>query len=155
MLQRKQTVYLFFAIVCFIVCAVLPLGRIVSADMGVSSTVNSLGLVDGQSGKLSYPYYALPVFFLALNAFQSLAIIFMYKNRKMQALNCYVQIVGIVVEAIVSGALIYFGCIEGTENSFHAGFGLSLPIIAMIFLLLAHKGIMDDERLIRSVDRIR
>lgn len=155
MLQRKQTLYLFFSIICFILCAILPLGAIVPPGMGIPSTVNSIGIVDGSTGALSYPYYALPVFFLSLNALQSFAIIFMYKNRKMQAMNCYLQILAVITESIVSGALIYYTCINGTDNSFRIGFGLCLPIIAMIFILLAHKGIMDDERLIRSVDRIR
>lgn len=155
MLQRKQTVYLLLCIICFIVCAILPLGKIVPAGMEVPSTVNCLGVVSSETGVLTYPFYAIPVFFLALNAFQSMAIIFMYKNRKAQALNCYIQILTIIIEIIVSGALIYYCCIEGTESNFKIGFGLSMPIIAIIFLLLAHKGIMDDERLIRSVDRIR
>lgn len=155
MLQRKQTIYLIFSIICFIVCAVLPLGRLIPEGMGVPSTVNSLGVIDGNTGALSYPFFALPVFFLSLNALQSLVIVFMYKNRKSQALNCYIQILGIFVEAIVSAALIYYGCLKDTGNTFHASFGLCLPIIAVIFLLLAHKGIMDDEKLIRSIDRIR
>lgn len=155
MIQRKQTIYLFFCIICFIVCAVAPLGNIVPNGMGVASTVNSIGVVDGDNGTLSYPYFGIPMFFLVLNVFQSLVIIFMYKNRKSQALNCYIQFVAIIVEAIVSGALIYCSCIDSKEVSFRPAFALCMPIIALIFLLLAHKGIMDDEKLVRAADRIR
>lgn len=155
MIQRKQTIYLFFCIICFIICAVAPLGTLVPDGMGVASTINSIGVVDGDSGVLSYPYFALPVFFLALNVFWSLAIIFMYKNRKTQALNCYIQLAAILVEVIVCCALVYYTSIDGKEVSFRPAFALCTPIIAMIFLLLAHKGIMDDERLVKAADRIR
>ena len=155
MIQRKQTVYLFFCIVCFIICAVIPLGKITPEGMGAPAIAGCIGVVDPNTGVMSYPYYALPVFFLALNAFQSLAIIFMYKNRKAQALNCYIQFIAILTEYIVAGALVYVNCISGTGNHFSPSFGLCLPVVALIFLLLAHKGIMDDERLVRAADRIR
>lgn len=155
MIQRKQTIYLFFCIVCFIICAVAPLGSLIPNGMGVNSIVNSIGILDGNTGALSYPYFGIPMFFLALNAFWSLAIIFMYKNRKTQALNCYIQLVAIIVEIIASGALVYCTSINAKEVTFRPGFALCTPIIAVIFLLLAHKGIMDDERLVRAADRIR
>ena len=154
MIQRKQTLYLFFAIICFILTTFLPLGTVENAGMGIANTITSLGLINGNDGAISYPFSAIPMFFLALNAFYSLAIIFMYKNRKTQALNCYIQILAIVVEAIASGVLIMQTCIAD-EQTFHAGSALSLPIVAIIFILLAHHGIMADEKLIRSVDRIR
>ena len=79
----------------------------------------------------------------------------MYKNRKTQALNCYIQLAAILVEVIVCCALVYYTSIDAKELSFRPGLALCAPIIAMIFLLLAHKGIMDDERLVKAADRIR
>ena len=113
MIQRKQTLYLFFCIICFIICAVAPLGVIQPNGIGeFSSVVNSIGIIDGGTGVLSYPYFAIPMFFLALNVFWSLAIIFMYKNRKTQALNCYIQLAAIIVETIVCAALVYYTGID-------------------------------------------
>ena len=156
MIQRKQTIYLFFCIICFIICAVAPLGVLQPKGIGeFSSVVNSIGIIDGGTGALSYPYFAIPMFFLALNVFWSLAIIFMYKNRKTQALNCYIQLAAIIVETIVCAALVYYTSIDSKDVTFRPGLALCTPIIAMIFLLLAHKGIMDDERLVRAADRIR
>lgn len=155
MIQRKQTIYLLLAIICFIVNAMLPIGYIIPDGMGVPSTINCLGVVDGNTGALSYPFMALPIILLALNIAHSLGIIFMYKNRKAQMTNCYTQIVAIVVEYIACGALIWNNCINGTENHYGTAFAICLPIVAIILLLLAHKGIMDDERLVRAADRIR
>lgn len=155
MLQRKQTIYLFIAVICFIASSCLPLGYLIPESMGVESIVNSIGVVDGNTGTLSYPYYALPMFFLALNAFHSLAIIFMYKNLKNQALNCMIQIVAIIVEYIAGGMLIYTSCVADKNVSFDSAFGLFLPIVAMISIIFAHKGIKADINLLKSVDRIR
>lgn len=154
MIQRKQSIYLLLATICFIVSAVLPLGRCINAD-GLVNTINSIGLVNGVNGEVTYPYFACPMFFLVLCAFQSFGIIFMYKNRKTQAQLCNILVLLVVVGYLICGALIFCSCIDGTESSFRPSIGLGMPIVAAILTMLAHKGIMDDERLIRSVDRIR
>ncbi len=155
MIQRKQTLFLLFAIISFILTTFMPLGTVEATDtLEATNTVTSLGVIDGNNGKISYPFYAIPLFLLTLNAFYSLAIIFMYKNRKTQALHCYIQLLSILVEIIACGALIMQTSV-GEGHTFHAASALSLPIVAMIFILLAHHGIMADERLVRSIDRIR
>ena len=103
---------------------------------------------------MSYPFFAIPMFFLTMNVFYAIAIIFMYRNRKAQALNCYILILAVVIEMIACGVLIMQTCIDEGQT-FHAGTAISLPIVAMIFILLAHHGIMADEKLIKSIDRIR
>lgn len=155
MIQRKQTIYLLIAIVCFIACSCMPLGYLVSDGMSPSSAVNSIGVVDGNTGVLSYPFYAIPMFFLALNALESFVIIFMYKNLKSQALNCYIQILAILVECLVSAVLIYTTCMNGNDVTFKPGFAVCLPVVAIVSILFARKGIMSDIKLLRSVDRIR
>lgn len=143
------------AVVCFVVTAALPIGYIIPGGMGMQSTINCLGVIDGETGALSYPFMAAPLVFLALNVLHSLSIIFMYKNRKSQMTNCYTQILGIVVEYVICGFLVWKNCIADTEYTYGTAFGTCLPIVAIILLLLAHKGIMDDERLVRAADRIR
>ena len=154
MIQRKQTLYLFFAVICFILTTFLPLGSVEMAGMGIPDTITSLGLKDGDNGNMSYPFFAIPMFFLTMNVFYAIAIIFMYRNRKAQALNCYILILAVVIEMIACGVLIMQTCIDEGQK-FHAGTAISLPIVAMIFILLAHHGIMADEKLIKSIDRIR
>lgn len=155
MIQRKQTIYLLLAVVCFAINASMPIGYIIPEGMGVPSTINCLGVVDGNTGELSIPFMGIPIVLLTLNILHSLAIIFMYKNRKAQMTNCYTQIAAIIVEYIVCGALIWHNCIDGTTNTYGTAFAICLPIVAIILLLLAHKGIMDDERLVRAADRLR
>lgn len=154
MIQRKQSLYLFFAVICFVLTTFLPLGSVETAGMGIPDTITSLGLRDGDNGNMSYPFFAIPMFFLVMNVFHVIAVIFMYRNRKAQALNCYVLLLMVAVEMAACGFLIKQTCI-GEGQTFHAGTAVTLPVVAMIFILLARQGIMADERLIKSIDRIR
>lgn len=158
MIQRKQTIYLLLAIVCFVITVTLPLGYLVPEGMGVRSTINCLGVVSGESGQLDLSaFMCIPCVLLALNILHTGSIIFMYKNRKSQMTNCYTQVAAIIVEYIVCGALIWHNCVSNAQPAvtYDTAFGICLPIIAIILILLAHKGIMDDERLVRAADRIR
>lgn len=155
MIQRKQTIYLLLAIVCFIVNATLPIGYIVPEGMGIPSTINCLGVVDGTTGELTMPFKCIPIIFLAINILQSLTTIFMYNNRKAQMTSCKAQIAGIIIQYVLCGGLIWYTCINETTSNYNTAFSICLPIVAIILLVMAHKGIMDDERLVRSADRIR
>lgn len=155
MIQRKQTIFLILAIICFMVNACLPIGYLIPEGMGIPSTINCIGIVDGNTQELSTPFAALPIIMLALNIAEAVLTIFSYKNRKSQALQCNVQIVGIIVQYICCGVSIWLACVKDTEYTYGMAYSIFLPVLAIVFILLARKGIMDDERLIRSIDRIR
>lgn len=78
------------------------------------------------------------------------ADIFLYKRRKLQAMLCMV-LTGLVVVYYV--ALAVFNHQMG--GSLHLTWPMALPALAIIFLVFARKGIMHDEKLVRSLDRIR
>jgi hypothetical protein len=40
-------------------------------------------------------------------------------------------------------------------GTFHQGIAACLPFVAAIFVWLAHRGIVSDEKLVRAADRIR
>ena len=44
---------------------------------------------------------------------------------------------------------------SASGTSFQVEFGGGLPAFSIVFLFLAYKGIMADERLVRAADRIR
>lgn len=99
----------------------------------------------------SYLIYALGA--VGLLAFLAL---FLYKNRKLQLLLCgfnYLMMAG-------SGVLMYYYIIHGEASilvqsnaSLHYTFFIALLFPIMNFL--AMRGIFSDERLIRSMDRLR
>lgn len=155
MIQRIQTVHLILAAICLIACTMIPLGYISPVNMGVSSVIGCLGLIEVSTGNVTYDYFALPLVFIILSTLLAIASVFMYNNRKKQAKFCYMQIAILIIEMVISALAIYFTCLNDMNVEFKVGYGLVMPVMAIIFILLAHKGIMDDEKLIRSIDRIR
>lgn len=90
----------------------------------------------------------------------ALFCIFLFKNRKLQFRLTILN----VVLSVAAIALQYFK-VQDTANGFQAIGktitsasylpGAFLPILIFIFLILAAKGIYKDEKLIKSLDRLR
>lgn len=90
----------------------------------------------------------------------ALFCIFLFKNRKLQFRLTVLNI----LLAIASIALQYFEVLntanklqEGGKHISDATYlpGAFLPVLILIFLFMAAKGIYKDERLIKSLDRLR
>jgi hypothetical protein len=149
MIQRKQTLFLLAAIIATVVCLCLPIGTFEPKGMGVTPLWYNLGTMTG--GK--FQAHIVPFVFLALGVVLSLAAIFMYKNRKAQARICSFAI-------LMALAWYVYYCIAALSTfqslgTFHPKFAACLPLVAIIFLVLARKGIKADEELVKSMDRIR
>ena len=152
MIQRKQTVFLLLALIVTLVCLCLPVGNFVPQTMGVDMPVYNLWVVDGNGGhNLSvWPTFAI----LLVTCPLALAAIFLYKNRKLQAKICVLNILFLIGWYLL---YIYNAKTMGdTLNaSFHVTFAASLPLISLILHVMALRGIKADEALIKSMDRIR
>jgi len=84
----------------------------------------------------------------------SLLTIFFFKKRKIQlwlALSVIILIVGFIF------VLIYYSWIVITEYNAEIvpGFKMVIPVLMLIFSVLAYRGIRKDDRLVRSYDRLR
>lgn len=84
----------------------------------------------------------------------SLIAIFMYKNRPLQA-----RLTGVTaVVSILSLVLIGVVCKQvwdASSGAMQIGAGVGLPLVAMILQWLAGRSIRKDEKLVRSMDRLR
>lgn len=149
MLQRKQTLFLLLAIIVSVICSTFPLGTIESQGMGTEMSIYSLFVKGDNISYCSWPLFAImlctyPVAIMAIA---------MYKTRKKQAKMCMVAvIINIIWYAYYAMAILTTFSKMGT---FHINITALLPALAIGCYLLARKGILDDERLVRSADRIR
>lgn len=151
MIQRKQTLFLFLALVATVACLCLPVGRVEPEGMGVSPVLYNLGvrMQDGSINWSAWPLFAI----LVLTCPLGLAAIFLYKRRMLQAKVC---VACAVIDVIWVGYLaLYATKLMPVEGTFHLSFGSCLPIVAFILFLMARHGIIQDEKLVRSADRIR
>lgn len=87
---------------------------------------------------------------LLLSAVLSLVAVFLYKRRKQQALLCVFNML-----ILVLWYLLFAINNQNPDSVMSLGWPVLLPAIGIIMLFLARQGIIADEKLVRSLDRIR
>ncbi len=96
---------------------------------------------------------SIPFFLNCLIALLSFITIFKFKSLKFQKTLCIINILLILASlaTMCSIAFLQEDCdLLGSLTYYNV-----LPILAIIFLLLAHKGISHDRKLLRGSSRIR
>lgn len=139
MIQRLQTVWLFLASIFAFMTFKFPFysGNVVSKE-------NQMELK-----KFIASFDVLTLLITAVLGVGCFVIIFLYKNRKLQARLTITMLILSVLNLVV-----YFsrlGKFVNGDLSFAAIFALAIPI----FLFLAARGIWKDEKLVKSLDRLR
>lgn len=151
MIQRKQTLFLVLAIILSITCLCMPIGILEPIGMGTPTVLWNLGTVVPGSGVQfsNWPLFA----FLAVSVVLEIIAIFTYHRRMLQVKLCSWSI----VFSLAWYAYFAFSILNGFGKSFtfHLQFAACLPLVAIIALVLARRGVIHDEKLIRSADRIR
>ena len=152
MIQRKQTLYLMAAIILTVMCLSMQIGSFRVAGLEVARVYNLWYTALGKHCFDTWPLMAILLPTVALATYT----IFLYHNRKVQALFC-------ALNALLSMGwyVCYFvvGQTVGDKSwgtvDFRPTWPAVLPAIALIFYLMARHAIKADEKLVRSMDRIR
>jgi len=136
MLQRIQTIYLIIS--ALIMGSLYMWFPVVQNEAGTIVIERSeplvLGLIFGSIG------------FVILS-------IFSYKKRQRQFV---LNRLNIIINFVLLGVFVYRSLtISGGTLVSEKGIGVLLPIISIVFLVLANKAIKRDEDLVKSVDRLR
>ena len=149
MIQRKQTLYLLASIILTAVCLSLPLGEIEPKGIAEPMVAYSLFIKGSTVDFLTWPLFAIMIVLYPI----SITTIAMFKKRILQAKLC---IWAVAVIFVWYAYFLYLCFIRFVDmGTFHAGLATYIPLLTIICYLLARKGIMDDEKLVRSADRIR
>ena len=93
----------------------------------------------------------VPIFFFLTALIASIAI-FKFKNRKLQFVLGRIII---LINLFLLGILIYLSLTIPGEASSEKCIGMFIPIVVIVFAVLANKAIKKDEDLVKSVDRLR
>ena len=154
MIQRIQTVYLFLSALFTALLLFLPFAVGVTVSGGpVRSTL--WGWTDPasadslSSGAVHWIAGGLSVLVLAL----ALITIFGFRNRPLQKKLCIVQVVLLLVVCGLLGWCL--GSFAAPLSAWSLSAASVFPVVSLILTLLAMRGISKDERLVRSLDRIR
>ncbi|MEL4455570.1 DUF4293 domain-containing protein [Lutimonas vermicola] len=144
MLQRIQTVYLLVAIILSgIVSFLLPFW----SDQEMEDVyLDSLF----QTGEVTL--MAVPVLFM-MSGLISVITILSFKTRTRQIVF---NRLNIVINFLLLGVIVYhLLMLPGETVVSKKGIGVFIPLIVIVFLALANKAIIKDEKLVKSVDRLR
>ena len=161
MIQRIQTIYLFLAAVAMAMTLHFPLGAIVAGEETI--VLNAFGVSIADETVHATWLYICIIVMLALPALLSAITIFLYKNRMLQFRLCMSNIV-LHVGALACIAVFCWRMSVGIaalepyqalQRVFTLGWASIMPVISIIFVALAMRGIAKDEALVRSLDRIR
>ena len=136
MIQRIQTIYLLIA---FLLSGVL---------------IFFVSLWRNEAGQPVYVEDVLLALALFLgSALLSLVTIFLFKNRKLQFV---LGRVNILLNFILLGVFVYWLLtVPGEMEISEKGIGMFIPVLSIVFLVLANKAIKKDEDLVKSADRFR
>jgi uncharacterized membrane protein YhhN len=136
MLQRIQTIYLFLA--TLISGVLIFFVSLWSNEAGESVFVEEV-------------FIALGLFLGS--AVLSIISIFLFKNRKLQFV---LGRINILLNFFLLGVFVYWSLtVPGEMEISEKGIGMFIPVLSIVFLVLANKAIKKDEDLVKSVDRLR
>ena len=145
MLQRKQSIYLFIAALLNAGVLYFDLYRTHTLVNG-TDTPGQLRVAD------HYPSLLIALVMILL----PLVTIFMFGNRKRQLRLSFVSIFSVLSFTVLMLARItILSKLATPPTSGSYWIGAVLPVISLVFVVLAIMGIRSDEKLVKSVDRLR
>lgn len=150
MLQRVQTLFLLLASAAMLIASMSPLA--IFLYNGDKAVFEALGVyLDGQLNDSTWGLFVIG----AVSSVLALFTVFLYKKRMLQIRFSIFNLV------LMVGFYLYFGFIVYTLASVETlqfqkvGVGIIMPVIAIIFTILAIRRIGADEAMIRSFNRLR
>ena len=147
-IQRIQTLFLLIAAILMVVFAFFPALSFEMAD----KTVLYGALETGRAGNLHVN--PLLITLIVLITFLALMDIFLFKNLQRQMTVCFVDI-------IIGIAMLIAICVQAFVVGNRDGWivywqwYVFLPVLAVIFLVLAHNAMSKDKKKLLDADRLR
>ena len=156
MIQRIQSLYLFIVAIACTLLFFFPMIDYIDPVKGTyklfATGMKSYSDLPG----LLFFWETFPILILVITSLvMALITIFLYKKRKTQF-----QLVNInVLLNVLLVALVFLLYSRIFENRLHIAstyqFGIYIPLISLVFLVLASRAIRKDDSLVKSSDRLR
>lgn len=153
MIQRKQTLFLFFACLLMVFMYFFPIVEMLGEN-GKLFFLDFLGIHPEKSPqKMSVNAFPITVI-ISISAVLYLVTIFMYKKRLLQR---RLGIFNILLQFGLVGLIFFYTNFTMPQDfkEIYYSFPVIFPVIAVILTILANRSIMKDEKLVRSYERIR
>lgn len=152
MIQRIQSVFLLLTAILMGLTIFCPLVEIVDGGK-IITTFHSFGI--GKISPTEYPTWGV-LTFAALSSLLAFINIFLFKKRKLQANLGLLTALFIVIHYVALAVYLstYLNKLDDAYT-LNMQLGIILPVVALVFDLLAVFRIKKDDKLVKSLDRIR
>ncbi|MDR2972894.1 MAG: DUF4293 domain-containing protein [Bacteroidales bacterium] len=157
MIQRKQTLYLFFAGLIPLVLLFIPFADVSTNE--ITCKYNAFALHEVAPNNLLNLSTIWNAILLIATSVLSFITIFLYKRRKVQikliSLNMLIILVAICAIMYIYPSFVFqkIPKLSGAKIDFN--YTILISFISAIGLFFSKKAIMKDEALVRSADRLR
>lgn len=137
MIQRIQTIWLFLIAVLSVLLIFMPVAEKINFEFVSAFPIDLLFAVEN-----------------GLIAVLSIIAIFLYKNRPAQIKLCYTVLFVLIFSCLTIGYDLWTS-VGNTEANIVYKIPMSFPILSIVLDILAINAIKKDEKLVRSLDRLR
>ncbi|MBQ8968899.1 MAG: DUF4293 domain-containing protein [Bacteroidaceae bacterium] len=151
MIQRIQTLYLLLSAILSIVCLSMPLGYFCTAQGEHVADLYNLWLRISETGGHDFSPWVLFALLLTVTTL-TLIDIFLYRRR---ALQMRLLTFSMILLVGYYAFLAFFIFVANKEFSFTPAMTAAFPFVCIVLDYLAFRGILKDELLVRSLDRLR
>lgn len=158
MLQRIQSLYLGLAVIALTLLFFFPIASFLSETLYFDFSIAGLkshvpGVIPDFPGWFTWPLAFLTLVIIILLGYT----IYRFKNRSQQIM---LTNIGVLLNVILVAAMLflYTYLIEkktGITPNYLSHIGVYLPLISLVFIMLANWAIKRDEKLVKSADRLR
>lgn len=157
MIQRIQSVYLLLASLILSVTFFFPIAEFIGEkDSLIFYVYKVVSLVPGSTNIYDLMFIMPLLAIVSLTILFSIVTIFMYKNRlgQLKIIRFLMLMIAVMVGVIF---LYYYDILEAASGAVpnFVQVGTFAPLVSLVLFYLAYKGVMKDERIIRSADRLR
>ena len=144
MIQRIQSLFLLLSSAAFWTEFALPFATTDVASQGVMND-------------LVYNIHDSPVLIglTIIGGLVTLSAIFLFNNRPLQKRLSYLGVVMAILLPLIAFLLIYNERTGDALSTINYDLGIFPPLVALIFAVLAGRAIGKDDKLVRSMDRLR
>lgn len=153
MIQRIQSVYLLLASIAIYALFIFPVVNTLTSEG--ARQIKITGVYETVSNQVvqTKPFTLMTIATATLGLIP-LVLIFQFKNRKRQLILVYGFVVVMIAYSFWISQIIKSAANTNLQISDY-NIGAGLTSVAILFLVLAGKGIHRDEKLVKSADRLR
>jgi hypothetical protein len=157
MIQRIQSVYLLLASLLLSVTFFFPIAEFIGEKDSLVLYIFKVVSLVPDSQNVYDIMFVMPLLGIVVAVILlSLITIFMFKNRNGQLK--IIRLLMLLIVIMIGVIFLYFYDILETASGAIPDFvqvGAFAPLLSLVFLFLAYRGVIKDVKLIRSADRLR